>query len=42
MLAQIHLERVRAWMREGTATAYVRGQGHGALVDLEGLLARAM
>ncbi|HVJ95963.1 MAG TPA: hypothetical protein VNC41_03935 [Acidimicrobiia bacterium] len=41
-LAQLHLERVRTWMREGTATAYVRGKGEGALVDLEGLLARAV
>jgi len=42
LLAQLHLERVRAWMHDGTATAYVRGRKEGALIDLEGLLARAV
>lgn len=41
-LAQAHLEHMRAWMRNGTATAYIRGRGQSALIDLEGLLARAV
>jgi len=41
--ARSHIERVQTWIRAGTEMAYVRGgQSGSALVDLEGLLARAV
>jgi hypothetical protein len=40
--ACVHIERVQAWMRAGTEMAYVRGKSESVLIDLEGLLARAV
>jgi hypothetical protein len=39
--AAVHAERLEQWKDRGTPLTYVRGDGHGALVDDEELFRRA-